>query len=113
MDADQCKDRAGKRMKATVETEFRKSVSGYSSVTPESSTANIKGGKISYSLFPVWVLNTKYKNENFQFMMNAESGRLVGKLPVDKSKALKYQLLFTGIFGVVFTIIIQLLSFVY
>jgi hypothetical protein len=45
--------------------------------------------------------------------MNAESGRLAGKLPVDKGKAWKYRLLFTGIFGTVFTLIIQALAFLF
>jgi hypothetical protein len=42
-------------------------------------------------------------------MMNGQSGRLVGKLPVDKGKAARYSLLFTACFGAVFTLIIQLL----
>jgi len=104
VDAKQCMGRAANRMKASIETEFWNSVTGYSSVNTESSTVDIKGGKISYSLFPVWVLNTKYNNENYMFIMNGESGRLVGRLPVDKKKAWKYRFLFTGIFGVIFTI---------
>jgi len=107
VDSESCKERAGKRMKASVETEFAKSVSGYSSVAVESSTVNVKGGKIKYSLFPVWVLNSKYKNENYQFLMNGESGKLVGRLPVDKGKSWKYRFLFTGIFGIIFTLITQ------
>jgi len=109
MDANQCMDRAGKRMKATVETEFAKSVSGYSSVKIESSAVDVKGGKISYSLFPVWILNTKYKKENYLFLMNGESGRLVGRLPVDAGKCWKYRLIFTGAIGAVLTVIIQAL----
>ncbi|MCL2722671.1 MAG: hypothetical protein FWD47_15185 [Treponema sp.] len=111
VDAKQCMERAAIRMKASVEKEFRNSVTGYSSVSMESSTVDIKGGKISYCLFPVWVLNTKYKNENYLFTMNGESGRLVGRLPADTAKSWKYRFIFTGIFGAIFTIIIQLLRF--
>jgi hypothetical protein len=57
----------------------------------------------------VWILNTKYRKENYVFMMNAESGRLVGKLPSDQGKIWKFRLMFTGIFGAVFTLIIQAL----
>jgi hypothetical protein len=92
-----------------VEAEFAKSVTGYASVVCESSNVNVEGGNVSYSLFPVWILNTSYRKENYVFMMNAESGRLVGRLPSDPAKAWKYRLLFTGIFGLVFTIIIQAL----
>ena len=109
VDAEKSMERAGKRMKASVETEFAKSVTGYSSVQVESSTIDVKGGKINYSLFPVWILNTKYNKENYQFIMNGESGRLVGKLPCDPGKMWKYRLLFTGIIGAVLTLAIQAL----
>jgi DNA-directed RNA polymerase subunit RPC12/RpoP len=109
VDAEKSKERAAKRIKSTVETEFAKSVTGYASVVCESSNVNVEGGNVSYSLFPVWVLNTKYRNENYAFMMNAESGRLVGRLPSDPAKVWTYRLLFTGIMGAVFTLIIQAL----
>jgi predicted RNA-binding Zn-ribbon protein involved in translation (DUF1610 family) len=109
VDAEKGKERAGKRIKKTVETEFAKSVTGYSSVTTESSVVDVTGGKVSYSFFPVWILNTKYNKENYMFIMNGQSGLLAGRLPVDNRKVWKYLLMFTGIFGAVFTLIIQLL----
>ncbi|MCL2244841.1 MAG: hypothetical protein FWC03_10315 [Treponema sp.] len=109
VDADNCKERAGQRIKKTLETEFARSVSGYSSAAVESSTVDVEGGKVSYSLFPTWILNTKYKNENYMFLMNGQSGRLVGKLPSDPGKIWKYRLMYTGILGVIFTLIIQAL----
>ena len=107
--ADESKDRVNLRIKRTIEMEFARTVTGYASVVPERSTVDIKEGKVSYALLPVWILNTKYQNENYQFIMNGQSGRLVGKLPVDPGKVLRYRILFTGIFGLVFTVIIQLL----
>ena len=109
VDADKCKERAGQRIKATVETEFAKSVTGYASVTTESSTVDVADGKVSYSLFPVWILNTKYQKEQYLFLMNGQTGRLIGKLPCDPGKSWTYRLMFTGIFGVIFTLIIQAL----
>jgi hypothetical protein len=109
VDAERSRERAGKRIKATIETEFKRSVSGYATVMQESSSVNIESSSVSYALFPVWILNTKYKKENYQFIMNGESGRLVGRLPSDTAKCWKYRLLFTGIFGAVFTLLIQLL----
>jgi len=109
IDADSSKERAAQRIKTSVENEFAASVKGYSSVTKESSSVSTKDGKASYSLLPAWILNTKYKNENYMFLMNGQTGRLVGKLPADNGKSWKYRLLFTGIFGAVFTLIIQAL----
>jgi len=41
--------------------------------------------------------------------MNGQSGLIVGKLPIDKGKAMKYRLAFILGFGALFTLIIQLL----
>jgi len=109
VDAEANKERVNQRIKKTVEAEFAKTVSGYVTVRAEKSVVEIEGGKVSYALFPVWILNTKYQKENYQFIMNGQTGRLVGKLPVDSGKAWKYRLMFTGIIGAVFTAIIQLL----
>jgi hypothetical protein len=106
---DASKERAVRRIKTSVETQFAKSVKGYTTVIKEKSSVNVENGKVSYALLPVWVLNTRYQGTNYQFMMNGQSGRLVGKLPVDKGKVAKYMLLFTGGIGVVLTAIIQLL----
>jgi len=109
VDAEKSKERAGRRIKTTVEAEFAKSVSGYSSVRAESSTVTIEDGKVSYSLFPVWILNTKYQKEDYLFLMNGQSGRLIGKLPADQGKVWKYRLMFAGIIGFGLTLIILLL----
>lgn len=109
VDAETSKARAGLRIKTTLEREFAGSVMGYASVTPESSALSVESGKVSYALFPVWILNTKYQKENYLFLMNGQSGRLIGRLPADPGKSWKYRLMFTGIFGAVFTAIIQLL----
>jgi len=109
VDADVSKERAAKRMKNTLEAQFAKSVQGYSSVVKERSTISVEDGRASYSLFPVWILNSKYQKENYQFIMNGQSALIVGKLPIDKSKATKYLLSFMFGFGVLFTLIIQLL----
>jgi len=109
VDAKKSKERAGRRIKATMETEFARSVAGYTTVIPESSTVDVEGGKVSYVFFPVWILNTKYRKENFLFVMNGQSGLLAGRLPIDKVKAWKYRLLLTGISGAVLTLAIQAL----
>ena len=54
---------------------------------------------------PVWVLNLKYKDQIYHFAMNGESGKLVGEIPVSKSK-LMLTILITFILTFIFTIII-------
>ncbi len=105
VDAEKSKERAETRIEASVEDEFASSIEGYDSVEVESSSINVKGSTPSYALFPVWVLNTKYKEKNYLFMMNGESGKLVGKLPIDSRKIWKYGFIYSGIVSVIFAIL--------
>jgi len=111
VDAEKSKIRAEKRIKTSVESEFARTVSGYSSVKLESSSIVVKGPQPSYTLFPVWILNTKYKKENYLFIMNGQSGKLVGRLPIEWKKFWKYGFIYSGILGTIFTISIQALRF--
>jgi predicted RNA-binding Zn-ribbon protein involved in translation (DUF1610 family) len=107
---EKCKTRAELRIEATLENEFKKSVKGYKSVTLENSHIKVKKGKISYGLFPVWVLNTKYNNENYQFIMNGQTGRLAGWLPTDRGKAFKYTAAIAGVTGALLTALLFILT---
>jgi len=109
VDVEAGKEKANERIRNSIEKEFSGSVTGYYKVELESSAVNIEGGKVSNALLPVWILNTKYNDENYQLIMNGQTGKFVGKLPVDKGKAMKFGLMFAAIFGTVFTAVIQLL----
>ena len=37
-------------------------------------------------MYPVWILNTTYKDEHYLFAMNGQTGKFVGKLPTDWGK---------------------------
>ena len=52
----------------------------------------LHGGKAKYALFPVWLLSTSWRGENYLFAMNGQTGRFVGDLPVDKGAARKWML---------------------
>jgi predicted RNA-binding Zn-ribbon protein involved in translation (DUF1610 family) len=109
VDAETSKSRANERIKATVEREFRKSVTGYSSVTPASSSVQFSGGTVRYALLPVWVLNTSYQGKMYTFAMNGQTGELIGKLPVDKGRFWGYLGGITGTIGGIGTILLFIL----
>ncbi len=82
-----CVVRANERIKSSVESAFRETVNGYSSVRLENSSVNVKNGVSKYALYPVWILNTTYQGEKYIFAMNGQTGKFVGNLPVDKKAA--------------------------
>ncbi|MDD3278971.1 MAG: hypothetical protein PHG16_08820 [Lachnospiraceae bacterium] len=44
----------------------------------------------TYVLLPTWILNTKYKDKEYLFAMNGQTGKFVGNLPIDIGKLLMY-----------------------
>ena len=79
-----CKDRAMQRMRLTAEQSMRSTVSGYTAVTTAGSHVTWNRAKISYALFPVWMLSTNWEGTNYLFAMNGQTGKFVGNLPLDK-----------------------------
>ena len=93
--------RANERIKSSTEDAFRNTVQGYATVTPEYSSVRLHDGKTKYAFYPVWLLNTTYKDEKYTFAMNGQTGKFVGNLPTDKGKFWKFAGLFTAIAGAV------------
>ena len=83
-DADSCIERANQRIKRSTEEAIADTISGYDSLTTEHSSVRLTQGKTRYALYPVWLLNTKWKGETYTFAMNGQTGKFVGDLPMDK-----------------------------
>ena len=87
--ADESIERANDRIHTTTEQEFRKTVQGYDSVMPESSSVRLADARARYALYPVWLLNTTWNGERYTFAMNGQTGKFVGDLPVDNGSYAK------------------------
>lgn len=111
VNVDQSVQRANERVKKSTEEAFAQTVKNYTTVVAENSNIRLSGGKVKYALYPVWILNTTWKDEKFTFAMNGQTGKFVGNLPVDKAAAVKWALGLTAVFSVVSYGIIWLLHF--
>ena len=40
-------------------------------------------------MLPVWILTTRYEEKPYTFMMNGQTGKFIGILPIDEGKAQK------------------------
>ena len=49
----------------------------------EHSSVQLSNTVSRYALYPVWLLSTRYKDKNYLFAMNGQTGKLVGDLPMD------------------------------
>lgn len=87
----------------TIEN-LKNSVRDYNSVNIRDSETAIREPKWQYALLPVWVLTyrDKGKDQLYYFTMNGQTGKICGKLPIDKGKLAT---LFAGIFFPVFALL--------
>ncbi len=97
VDAEACKERANARIKKSTERAFADTVKNFDTVNVEASSVRLSGGRTKYVLCPVWLLNTTWNGQQYHFAMNAQSGKLVGNLPVDKAMRNKWFLGITAI----------------
>ena len=88
---EQSNERADKRYIYSLEAALEETLIGYSSYsTYENNTTHIKRGKVHYALLPVWLLNVKWSDGNYLFAINGQTGKVCGRLPASKKKALLF-----------------------
>ncbi len=97
--------RANERVKNSTISAFRDTTVGYTSVFPDQTHVSFSEGKTRYALLPVWMLNIKYQDQNYQYAINGQTGKVVGQYPVDKKKKWKYFWKIAGIAGAICAVI--------
>ena len=97
----ECAGRADARMKESTVQALADTVTGYTSVTTESSSVALQDRSTRYALYPVWLLHTRYRNQDYLFAMNGQTGKLVGDLPMDKGAFWRWWLAVFAIAGII------------
>ena len=87
VDAKKSSKRADRRCQNSAVECMRDTItSPYNSITIRNKSVNLHRGNVNYAMLPVWLLSTKWKDKNYLFAMNGQTGKLVGDLPIDKKK---------------------------
>ncbi len=86
LSSEECIKRADARVQKTSVQMMKKDVVGYESCTEKQKHIQIERGKVHYGLLPVYLLTTRYNNQEYLFAMNGQTGKFVGNLPVDQKK---------------------------
>jgi len=110
VNAEQSVERANKRVKKSVEDALSSSVRGYTGVRTESCSVNISNGKAKYALYPVWLLNTTWREKQYTFAMNGQTGKFVGDLPIDKASLWKWRGILAAVCTLVAYVAIEIIS---
>lgn len=91
--------RAQDKISDYIDSYISSTVSQYTSVSFSEKNIHAKCRDAKYTLLPVWVVHYDYKNLEYTFAMNGQTGKVVGKPPISKLKVLAW---FAGISGVSF-----------
>lgn len=83
---EECAARADERACNTAVETMAARVMGYDTCVPTRQDVQLHRGAVKYALLPVWMLNTRWKGQDFLFAMNGQTGRMVGNLPVSWGK---------------------------
>ena len=86
VDVDTTTPRVNKRVQQSVTDVLSRSLSRYSSVQVEGADIRSTKGTVSYALLPVWTLSTEYRGKKYLYVMNGQTGRIVGTVPWSKPK---------------------------
>ncbi|MBO4432078.1 MAG: hypothetical protein J5852_00965 [Clostridia bacterium] len=86
-DPDETLPRASARMKNSAETVFLGCASEFATASIKNENLKLVDPSVKYVLLPVYLLNLSYKNKNYRFAVNGQTGKVVGELPISKLKS--------------------------
>ncbi len=91
--------RIKERVAETSQSILRNDVVGYSSVNVQNQRTNIIRTTWHYTMLPVWFLNYKYKDKDYFFGINAQSGKVSGLLPLSIFRVAIFAIILFLVFG--------------
>lgn len=95
--------RIKERTTAYVDSYMHSTISGYSSTIVNRKWVDILQRKAEYVLLPVWMVVYDFKQAEHTFLMNGQTGKIVGRPPVSKGKIAAW---FAGITSASFLIML-------
>ncbi|WAA08865.1 TFIIB-type zinc ribbon-containing protein [Fervidibacillus albus] len=88
--------RAETKIESFIESYIRSTVSEYDSFMPEERYVDSNKMNSYYVLLPVWMVTYNYKQKDYIFAMNGQTGKVVGKPPISLGKMASW---FFGVAG--------------
>lgn len=106
MPSGEVENRARTLMKQDASKLLRESYAGYNSVRTLREDISVQGSRTAYGLLPVWKYIYRYKEQDYPFYVNGQTGKIVGTAPFSKAKFLAY----TGTLWACMTAVLALLQ---
>ena len=101
---EELQERAKVRMRDYARSKVRGTIS-YSSYNSQAEQIDFQNISADYTLFPVYLLTNIYQGKTMQYVVNGQTGKIYGEVPVSKAKL-------AAVFGSAFMIIWLLAGFI-
>lgn len=90
MTSDMVENRANQKMRDDASKLVNESYSGYNTVRTIVNNVQVKDSDVTYGLLPIWKYIYTYKEKEYPFYVNGQTGKIVGTAPVSKAKIWSY-----------------------
>ena len=91
-------ERARERTMNTCVDEIERTI-GHQTNRVVHNAVNIEPKYCHYIMLPVWMVNIQYKNKNYTFAMNGQTGKIVGNIPIGVKETIIWSIIvFVGFF---------------
>lgn len=96
MTSDVVEQRARTKMEHDAESILKESYQGYDHMQIIDRDVRASKGAVDYGLLPVWRYEYKYKDKDYPFYVNGQTGKIVGEVPISKGKVCGYSFTLWG-----------------
>ncbi|MDO4331259.1 MAG: hypothetical protein Q4C58_01045 [Eubacteriales bacterium] len=103
--AEELGDRANEKVRADAKVMLHRTMNEYATLTPLEGNIYLKNRVEDYALLPVWWYRYRYRDKDYDFFVNGQTGKVVGKMPLSGLRALAY----SGTFFACVTTILMLI----
>ena len=101
MPAEELEPRANRKAQADAQALMTTSIKGYASVTDKVPNLKMNLRSTDYTLLPVWKYSFFYKNKEYPFFINGQTGKMVGNAPFAIEKVVTYGLTVFSAFALI------------
>ncbi len=82
-DKEKMRQRAEGRIREYAVRETMNTIEGYAAVNVVRQDVKLTQRNQDYAMLPVWIMHYQYRNKPYMLMINGQTGKAIGKLPLD------------------------------
>lgn len=110
MSAEELAERADSKTAKSAGTIMMDSMSKFTLSKPDVDKLTLTRGETEFALLPVWKYTYTHGGRYYEFYVNGQSGKVIGKTPISKAKVFIYGLTCAGLWGLALDAILGLLG---